>query len=67
VARSLPEGQYLDVVVLNSAPELLEAVERAGCLLVERDPAERVRALAAVSGEAQPEPATKRPWWRFGL
>jgi hypothetical protein len=67
VARSLPEGQYLDVVVLNSAPELLEAVERTGSLLVERDPAERARALAAVSGEDQPGPATKGPWWRFGF
>ena len=48
VARALPSGKYLDVVILNSAPELLEDVERAGCLLVERDPAERQRAIAAL-------------------
>jgi hypothetical protein len=47
VARALPAEQYLDLVVLNSAPELLDAVERAGCLLVERNPMERTRALAA--------------------
>jgi hypothetical protein len=66
VARALPDEQYLDVVVLNSAPELLDAVERAGCLLVERDPAERRRALAAAAGEEPPELFRKRPWWRFG-
>ena len=49
VARSLPDGNYLDVVVLNSAPELLDQVERARSLLVENDPEERARALAAAS------------------
>jgi hypothetical protein len=49
VARSLPDGNYLDVVVLNSAPELLDQVERARSLLVENDPQERARALAAAS------------------
>lgn len=48
VARALPSGQYLDLVILNSAPELLGDVERAGCLLVERDPDERQRALRAL-------------------
>jgi len=53
VARALPSGKYLDVVILNSAPELLADVERAGCLLVERDPGERERALDAMRrGEA---------------
>ena len=66
VAQALPVEQYLDVVVLNSAPELLDAVERAGCLLVERDPAERRRALAAAAGGEPPELFGKRPWWRFG-
>jgi hypothetical protein len=48
VARALPPGEYLDVVILNSAPELLDDVERAGRLLVERDPGERERALQAM-------------------
>ena len=47
VARSLPDGNYLDVVVLNSAPELLDQVERARSLLVENDPEERARASSA--------------------
>ena len=49
VARALPDGEFLDVVVLNSAPELLEPIERARSLLVENDPEERARALAAAS------------------
>jgi hypothetical protein len=48
VARALPEDRYLDVVILNSAPELLPDVERAGCLFVEPNPEERRRALAAL-------------------
>ena len=65
VARVLPDGDYLDVVVLNSAPELLGEVERARTLLVENDAGERNRALAAMAaGEALPE-GTKKPWWRF--
>jgi hypothetical protein len=49
VARALPDGDFLDVVVLNSAPELLDQVERARSLLVENDPDERARALAAAA------------------
>ena len=49
VARVLPEGDFLDVLVLNSAPELLDQVERARSLLVENDPDERARALAAAA------------------
>jgi hypothetical protein len=49
VAHVLPEGDFLDVLVLNSAPELLDQVERARSLLVENDPEERARALSAVS------------------
>jgi hypothetical protein len=63
VARVLPKDDYLDVVVLNSAPELLKDVEKAGCLLVERDPAERQRALAAAVGENASAIEPKRPWW----
>jgi len=51
VARVLPEGDFLDVLVLNSAPELLDPIERARSLLVENDPEERARALAAASAD----------------
>ena len=65
VARALPEKDYLDVVILNSAPELLLDVESSATLLVERDPAERARAIeAARSGPGEP-PEAPRPWWRF--
>ncbi len=64
VARALPDGEFLDVVVLNSAPELLEQVEAAGSLLVEKNPEERIRALQAASeAAAAPEVAVDRPWW----
>lgn len=49
VAKALPADRFLDVVILNSAPELLPEVERAGCLFVESHPDERQRALAATS------------------
>jgi len=64
VARVLPSDRFLDVVVLNSAPELLDQVEAAKCLLVERDPDERRRALeaAAENGDSHPE-ASRGPWW----
>ena len=66
VSRALPSDEFLDVVVLNSAPELLEPIERAGCLLVERNPEERARALAAVAQvDAVVEPSTKPWWWPF--
>ena len=48
VAKALPGDRFLDVVILNSAPELLPDVERAGCLFVEPKPDERRRALAAL-------------------
>jgi hypothetical protein len=64
VARALPEGRYVDVVILNSAPELLADVERSGCLLIERDADERRRALAASAHEADAvEPTSPGPWW----
>ena len=49
VAKALPGDRFLDVVILNSAPELLPDVERAGCLLIAPHPDERERALAAAS------------------
>jgi hypothetical protein len=48
VAKALPRDLFLDVVILNSAPELLPEVEGAGCLFVEPHPDERRRALAAI-------------------
>jgi len=68
VARALPEDLFLDVAILNSAPELLAAVEEAGCLLVERDRSEHERACEAsreASREASPEAAGGRPRWRW--
>lgn len=63
VARALPDGEFLDVVVLNSAPELLERVEAAGSLLVEKNPEERARALQAASEASVLEIPAERPWW----
>jgi alkylhydroperoxidase family enzyme len=67
VARALPEDRFVDVVILNSAPELLRDVEGVGCLLVERDPEERQAALqAAESGATEFEGSpTSRWWWPF--
>jgi hypothetical protein len=48
VARALPGDRFVDVVILNSAPELLPDVESAGCLFIEPHPDERRRALAVM-------------------
>ena len=48
VARSIPSGSFIDVVILNSAPELLEEIEAVGGLLVENDPEERRRVLESL-------------------
>ncbi len=70
VARVIPSSEFVDVVILNSAPELLLPVEDAGCLLLERNPKERRKALDAAfaqrnaAGNTPPEPVPKRaPWW----
>jgi hypothetical protein len=63
VARSLPEKDFLDVVVLNSAPELLDPVERAGCLVVENNPEERARALRAAGESGTEVEEQSSPWW----
>jgi hypothetical protein len=47
VAGAIPNDRFVDVLILNSAPELLQDVERSGCLFVERDAGERQRALQA--------------------
>lgn len=69
-ASAMPKGEYVDVIILNSNPSLLGPVERADCLLIERDPAERAAALAADRDEPaqahEPDtPPTDRPWWAF--
>jgi len=45
VAGALPPKIFVDLVILNSAPELLEEIEAAGDLLVENDPEEHRRVL----------------------
>jgi hypothetical protein len=62
VANALPEDRFLDVVILNSAPELLLTVEAAHSLLVERDGEERRRACAAAA-EAPAAELAQRPRW----
>lgn len=64
VARSLPEDRFVDVLILNSAPDLLTPVERATRPLVVRDAGERQRALAAAASEDRPEAVPQR---RFRL
>lgn len=67
VARVLPDGRHLDVVILNSAPELLEQVEAADCLLVECNAEERRRArAAAATPTTDPVPERGPWWWPFG-
>lgn len=66
VSRALPDGTALDVMILNSAPELLERVEAAGGLIVECDPEERLRALKAASAPSDRDhegQARTGPWW----
>lgn len=67
VARALPEDRFVDVVILNSVPELLQSVEAVGCLLVERDPEERRIAVAAGSEDRAGEDGAtgSRRWWPF--
>jgi len=67
VAKAITDKTFLDVVVLNSASELLPTLEQAGCLLTEVDREERQRALWAAdhpeAQESQQEPP--RGWWPF--
>jgi hypothetical protein len=66
VARALPDDTYLDVLILNSAPELLEAVAGTGAPFVVRDDAERRRAVEAAGVAAAGTEAEVRPrfrWW----
>jgi hypothetical protein len=66
VAKALPEDRFIDVAILNSAPELLQDVERADSLFVVRDLEERRRALAAAADPdpgVDDEPKSSRRWW----
>ena len=66
IAGALPEDRFIDVAILNSAPELLQDVERADCLFVIRDVEERQRALTAAESPnpgVHGEPETSRRWW----
>lgn len=64
VARALPEDVCLDVLILNSVPELLARVEKTNCLLVERDQEERRRACDAATREpGEPPPNPRRRIW----
>ena len=64
VARALPEDRYVDIVILNSAPELLDRVEAVATLVAERDPEERSRALSALENlDGYLAMAPRRRWW----
>ena len=64
VARAIPEDVFIDVLILNSAPELLAPVEASGCLFVERDRRERRRALEAAAREPESSgPPPRRRLW----
>lgn len=69
VARVIPESAFVDVVILNSAPELLSQAEEAEALLVEADSAERARAIKALDadpgGDIIPRAKPTRWWWPF--
>jgi hypothetical protein len=69
VAAALPDGMAVDVIILNSAPELLEQVEAVGGLIAENDPEERQRALDAAASDPGEEPGeegrTGSWWWPF--
>ena len=67
VASALPSDRFVDVLILNSAPELLDDVERADCLLVERDAGERQRAKTAMSQIRSGADVVERKtrWWPF--
>jgi len=68
VGGILPDDRFVDVIILNSAPELLGDVEAAGCLLVERDPDERRRALESLDAPVDETrgKSSGGGWWPFG-
>jgi hypothetical protein len=66
VARALPKAEFLDVVILNSAPDLLAKLATAGRLVNDSDPDELARALEAKDQEVGEQAPVSRPrWWPF--
>lgn len=67
VAGAIPEDRCVDVLILNSAPELLADVEKAGCLFVERDPEQRKLASEAAlqSGDGDRQGTGPTAWRQF--
>jgi len=67
VAGAIPRDRCVDVLILNSAPELLVDVERAGCLFVERDAEQRrLASEAAQQGREEDRERTgSTTWWPF--
>ena len=66
VARALSEDTYLDVLILNSAPELLRPVADTGAPFVVRDDAEWQRAIEAADvadDGTEPEQRPRFRWW----
>lgn len=67
VARALPPEAYVDVVILNSAPELLAEIQNSGELIVVVDAEEHQLALDATSSSStaviEEKPAS--PWWSW--
>lgn len=68
VAGALPTGVFIDVAILNSAPEMLIAIDDADCLIVDNEPEERQRVLDDARDPTRvPEamPPQKNWWWPF--
>ncbi len=68
VAHALTSSDFVDVVILNSAPEMLSAIDDADCLIVDNEPEERSRVLDDARDPSHvPEamPPQKRWWWPF--
>lgn len=65
VARALPDGRFMDVVILNSAPELLADAQLVAEPFVVNDSPELERARAATTDmeDYQPLPPRRRFWW----
>jgi len=67
VATCLPEGEFVDVVILNTDPELLEQVAAVGVVVVENSAEEHTQALTATTQpSADPAEPPQRWWWPFG-
>ncbi len=68
VAGALATGDFIDVAILNSVPELLVAIDDADCLVIDNEPEERQRVLDdARDPQRVPEalPPRQKWWWPF--